>query len=248
MRLSQAIVPVTPTNGLASNAPDGLALKLSVELLGPEAHEPRSCCSYSCSTVSCEAAHEQRKNDPQLDTNAVKDQSSMSEPIRVEGKKEDKSMDQHFSQQILDMLFLQRMWRSCCFRPDFAGESLQLADFAGEILQAAGCRVAQKASQTLAAQGTHKLRAPYPRTLIWWCREVPGRCRPGAGEAPGKLQEGSAEAPQRLRGGPGTHRGGTGEAPITHRSRKRRPPRRVPAGSRPAPAPTAPGSSPQRTA
>ena len=37
MRLSQAIVPVTPTNGLASNAPDGLALKLSVELLGPEA-------------------------------------------------------------------------------------------------------------------------------------------------------------------------------------------------------------------
>ena len=37
MRLSQATVPVTPTNGLASNAPDGLALKLSVELLGPEA-------------------------------------------------------------------------------------------------------------------------------------------------------------------------------------------------------------------
>ena len=40
-RLSQAIVPVTPTNGLASNAPDGLALKLSVELLGPEAHATR---------------------------------------------------------------------------------------------------------------------------------------------------------------------------------------------------------------
>ena len=40
-RLSQAIVPVTPTNGLAWNAPDGLALKLSVELLGPEAHATR---------------------------------------------------------------------------------------------------------------------------------------------------------------------------------------------------------------
>ena len=34
-------MPVTPTNGLASNAPDGLALKLSVELLGPEAHATR---------------------------------------------------------------------------------------------------------------------------------------------------------------------------------------------------------------
>ena len=70
-----------------------------------------------------ETVDEERKNDPQLDTNAVKDQSSMSEPIRVEEKKEDKSMDQHFSQQILDMLFLQRMWRSCCFRPDSIRQS-----------------------------------------------------------------------------------------------------------------------------
>ena len=41
-RPSQAIVPVTPANGLASNAPDGLALKLSGELLGP------ACCNSSC--------------------------------------------------------------------------------------------------------------------------------------------------------------------------------------------------------
>ena len=37
MRLSQAIVLVTPTNGLDANAPDGLALQLSGELVGPEA-------------------------------------------------------------------------------------------------------------------------------------------------------------------------------------------------------------------
>ena len=48
--LSQAIVPVTPTNGLASNAPDGLALKLSVELLGPEAHEVMDCGSSTART------------------------------------------------------------------------------------------------------------------------------------------------------------------------------------------------------
>ena len=49
-RPSQAIVPVTPTSGLASNAPDGLALKLSVELVGPETHEQRYCIAYSSRT------------------------------------------------------------------------------------------------------------------------------------------------------------------------------------------------------
>ena len=48
--LSQAIVLVTPTNGLDANAPDGLALKLSVELLGPETHEQRYCIAYSSRT------------------------------------------------------------------------------------------------------------------------------------------------------------------------------------------------------
>ena len=39
---------------------------------------------------------EERKNNQQLDTTAVKDQSSVLEPKKVEGKKEDKSKNQHF--------------------------------------------------------------------------------------------------------------------------------------------------------
>ena len=49
-RPSQAIVPVTPTNGLASNAPDGLALKLSGELVGPRLLRLLFLCSISSRT------------------------------------------------------------------------------------------------------------------------------------------------------------------------------------------------------
>ena len=43
-----------------------------------------------------EIVNEERKNNQQLDTTAVKDQSSVLEPKKVEGKKEDKSKNQHF--------------------------------------------------------------------------------------------------------------------------------------------------------